>query len=115
MNNPDPSALTEDQSPRSKGPSPWLILLGMIVFAGFYLMLTLPRGGEMGEHSAIGRSLTDLQLQPLVNADAPVKLDELAGEVVLLNFWGTWCPPCRLEYPHLATLAGRLSDKSGFR
>ena len=32
-------------------------------------------------------------------------LDEQRGEVVLLNFWATWCPPCRMETPELVTLA----------
>ena len=29
------------------------------------------------------------------------RLSDYRGRVVLLNFWGTWCPPCRVEIPHL--------------
>jgi peroxiredoxin len=46
--------------------------------------------------------------------DGPnLRLGEQRGSVVLVNFWATWCGPCRIELPHLA----RLHDKyrsSGF-
>ncbi|MEO5717185.1 MAG: TlpA disulfide reductase family protein [Chthoniobacterales bacterium] len=34
----------------------------------------------------------------------PVKLSDFKGKVVLLNFWATWCPPCREEIPDLISL-----------
>lgn len=33
------------------------------------------------------------------------------GEVVLLNFWATWCPPCRREIPSMATLYGKYAAR----
>jgi len=35
------------------------------------------------------------------------RLEALAGKVVVLNFWATWCAPCRLEMPSLDSMAAR--------
>lgn len=34
------------------------------------------------------------------------------GKYVLLNFWGTWCPPCRAELPDLITISKEMADKN---
>lgn len=47
-------------------------------------------------------SAPDFTLQDL-NGN-PVSLRDLRGKVVFLNFWATWCPPCRLEMPTMEEL-----------
>lgn len=39
------------------------------------------------------------------------KLSSLKGKVVLVNFWATWCPPCRKEMPDMEALYNRFKDK----
>ena len=40
-----------------------------------------------------------------------LKLSELKGKVVLLNFWATWCPPCREEIPSMMKLNTAMAGK----
>ena len=39
-----------------------------------------------------------------------VKLSEYSGKVVFVNFWATWCPPCRAEIPHFVELVEEFKD-----
>lgn len=49
-------------------------------------------------------TLTDLHLQPW-------HLRDLRGKIVLVNFWATWCPPCRKEMPDLQALYDKYKDQ----
>jgi thiol-disulfide isomerase/thioredoxin len=50
-------------------------------------------------------------LQALDLLGRPVNKDNWAGKVVLVNFWATWCPPCRVEIPELLQLKREFKDR----
>ena len=58
--------------------------------------------------SAIGVSAQSLRKAPELNLkdlrERRIKLSDYQGKVVLLNFWATWCVPCRTEIPALVKL-----------
>ena len=69
------------------------------------------------EQAATGKQVVAAENQPapevLINSlsGTPMKLSDLRGKVVLLNFWATWCPPCREEIPSMMKLNSAMSGK----
>ncbi len=97
-----------------------LITVGAaIVAAAFGLLLGLSAGGNGAEPGpafagAMG-SFTYAETRepaPSLTVEAEdgqrVTLADFRGRVVLINLWGTWCPPCIKEMPSLDRLQGRL-------
>ena len=97
--------------PRAKtsGCTAWFIL--GLAFLGMAIILFSILGGES---AAINKTLPDLDLMPITAAENPVTVADLPGRVVLINFWATWCPPCRAELPEIAKIGDKFEDDSDF-
>ncbi len=62
----------------------------------------------------VGRIIVEGQLQgPL--ASEYITMDELKGSIVLLHFWGLWCPPCLRELPLIASLRSEFRQWTDVR
>ncbi len=88
----------------------------VIVVAGLYLIFvrnnqspTKVRETRRDFSSRVGNPAPDFTLPSLVGN--PVRLSNYRGKVVFLNFWATWCPPCREEMPSMESLYQRLKGR----
>ena len=56
----------------------------------------------------IGSNAPDFTVQ---DSDRTVALNQFRGQIVVLNFWATWCPPCVEEMPSLVQMQRRMRAK----
>ncbi len=57
----------------------------------------------------IGKLAPDFTLKDV--AGKAVSLSDYRGKAVIVDFWATWCPPCRASMPHLQDLSEEYADK----
>jgi thiol-disulfide isomerase/thioredoxin len=92
-----------------------LVVAGLWVFWMALTRGVAPMRPQPENHAGVGEPLTIVELEPLTGAGAPLSTSDLQDHVVLLNFWGTWCPPCREELPAMAALRQRFAGQEAFR
>lgn len=70
----------------------------------FYLVLSSCQHNSIFDKKAPDFTLNDL-------AGSPYSLKDAKGKVVILDFWASWCPPCKMELPHFQALYDKYRDK----
>ncbi|MBX3198200.1 MAG: TlpA family protein disulfide reductase [Labilithrix sp.] len=67
--------------------------------------------GGAGGPAEVGKRAPDLSIQSL-NGKGEISLEAKQGKVLIIDFWATWCEPCRASFPKLEELSKRLGDKA---
>ena len=73
------------------------------------MLLTLPGCAREEKPALKGNMAPDFTLKDL--SGKGLKLSSLRGKVVVLNFWASWCPPCREEIPSMMRLNQAMAGK----
>ena len=90
---------------------PLIAFLGLVIIGGLALQGTLSgsRNPNQLPSVLIGKPAPDVPLPLLQNSRAELALDAYRGQPLLVNFFASWCAPCRAEAPALEHLSNQIS------
>lgn len=90
----------------------WLIVLALVgAFLTLQWMASRLQAPNQGSEVSHARQPFAIDLTLPTLQGSIMRLSELRGQVVLLNFWATWCHPCRTEMPSMRALYQDYHDK----
>lgn len=101
----------EASGPRNRPVGVWVAVgVGVIVIVfGAVFASRLGRDPDLVASPMIGMPAPDVTM-PVLEFDAELSLADLNGDIVVVNFWASWCTGCRLEHDALLTAAAAYAD-----
>jgi len=91
----------------------WLVTAPLVLvlsLATWLLAFGLTENPDQIRSAMIGRRAPDFAL-PTIDGSGSVRLASLRGQVVVVNFWASWCADCLTEHPALAAAWQRFRDQ----
>lgn len=87
-----------------------LMLAPPLIFAGLAMILwigMMRKDPDQLPSALIGKQAPAVDVVPLGDKPVLTDADLRAGQITMVNFWASWCAPCRVEHPNLTDLAAR--------
>ncbi len=93
-----------------------LFLTALVFFVSLTLFTSCNQDNKSTENAkmksgANADAKTAYQFELVTLDGKKITLDDFKGKVLLLDFWDTWCPPCKAEIPHFVDLYSTYNEK----
>jgi len=80
-------------------------ILFLLILLIFFYLLIIDRNPSEIPSSLINKSVPNFQTESLLQSKKFISSRELKGEIILVNFFATWCKPCRDEHKYIKKLS----------
>ncbi|MDZ7779431.1 MAG: TlpA disulfide reductase family protein [Gemmatimonadota bacterium] len=101
----------EERTNESRSRGAWRTWVERVIWVGVLGFVLYRLGPQLGALTGVAPDLGRAPDYTVVTLDGDtIRAAELEGRVVVVNFWATWCGPCRLEMPSLQSLHEDRAD-----